>query len=174
MRKNTIVQQIVIIAFLIAMEIILTRFLSINLPILRIGFGFLPVAICAILYGPVWAGIGYAIGDVLGMLIWPSGPYFPGFTLTAFLVGLTYGLILYRKEISWPRVSITACTVIVLFTVFLNTLWISILYGKGFVGLLPTRLAEAAVMIPIQILLIKLVYDKVLTRIPLAREILDR
>ena len=43
---------LVIMAFLIALEIVLTRFCSINTPILRIGFGFLPVAMLGIMYGP--------------------------------------------------------------------------------------------------------------------------
>ena len=44
MEKKSATSRLVIMAFLIAMEIILTRFCSINTPILRIGFGFLPVA----------------------------------------------------------------------------------------------------------------------------------
>ena len=37
-----------VLAFLIALEIILTRFCSIQTPIVRIGFGFLPVAMMGI------------------------------------------------------------------------------------------------------------------------------
>ena len=78
MKENKNITMIITIAFLIALEIILTRFLSINTPILRMGFGFLPVAMCAILYGPLWAGAAYAIGDILGWMLFPTGPYFPG------------------------------------------------------------------------------------------------
>ena len=74
--KNPLPRTLVTMALLIALEVVLTRFLSINLPIVRIGFGFLPVAIAAILFGPLWAGIGYAVGDLIGMLIWPTGAYF--------------------------------------------------------------------------------------------------
>ena len=62
MEKKSATSRLVIMAFLIAMEIILTRFCSINTPILRIGFGFLPVAMMGIMFGPVWAAAGYAIG----------------------------------------------------------------------------------------------------------------
>ena len=96
--------RLVTMAFLIALEIVLTRFCSINTPILRIGFGFLPVAMMGIMFGPLWAGIGYAVGDLLGMLIFPSGAYFPGFTLTAFLTGLVFGFFLHGKEITWKKV----------------------------------------------------------------------
>ena len=44
------------------------------------------------MYGPLSAGVAYALGDLLGMMIFPNGSYFPGFTLTAFLTGVIYGL----------------------------------------------------------------------------------
>ncbi len=85
--KNNNVKKLVEISLLIALEVILTRFCSINTAILRIGFGFLPIAIIAMMHGPLSAGVAYAIGDLSGMMIFPSGSYFPGFTLTAFLTG---------------------------------------------------------------------------------------
>ena len=130
------------LALLIALEVVLTRFLSINLPIVRIGFGFLPVAIAAILFGPLWAGIGYAVGDLIGMLIWPTGAYFPGFTLVAVVV-LAYSLVL-------------------------NTVWLSMLYGKALWGLLPTRILQCVILIPVQVLTIKLVCEKILPRLGMA------
>lgn len=166
MKKN-LVFTLVTMALLIALEVILTRFLSINLPIVRIGFGFLPVAAAAILFGPLWAGVGYAIGDVLGMLIWPDGAYFPGFTLTAFLIGVTFGLFLYKKTVTWPRAIVTAVVAVLLSSLLLNTLWLSILYGKAFVGLLPTRILQCVILIPVQALTVKVVYDKVLRKLPI-------
>ena len=91
--KNNSVKKLVEISLLIALEVILTRFCSINTATLRIGFGFLPIAIIAMMYGPLSAGVAYALGDLLGMMIFPSGSYFPGFTLTAFLTGVIYGLV---------------------------------------------------------------------------------
>ena len=70
MQKNNKTVKLVTIAFFIAMEIILTRYLSVDVAgIARIGFGFLPVAMIAIIYGPWWAGGAYALGDVLGMVV---------------------------------------------------------------------------------------------------------
>ena len=94
--KNNNVRKLVEISLLIALEIILTRFCSINTAILRIGFGFLPIAIIGMMYGPVSAGLAYVIGDILGMMIFPSGSFFPGFTLTAALTGAPYGVFLYK------------------------------------------------------------------------------
>ena len=80
------------LALLIALDIILTRFLSINTQFLRISLGMIPVALAGVIFGPVWGGVCGAAGDLLGMLIFPSGAYFPGFTLTAALTGIIYGL----------------------------------------------------------------------------------
>ena len=87
----------VLMGLLISMEIILTRFFSVQTPILRIGFGFIPVVLASIMFGPVLGGITAAFSDILGMMLFPQGVYFPGFTLSAFLAGLIYGLLLYKK-----------------------------------------------------------------------------
>lgn len=159
MQKNT--QRLIIIALLICLEIILTRFLSITTPIVRIGFGFLPIAVAGILYGPLWAGVAYACGDILGMFIFPSGPYFPGFTLTAFLTGATYGLLLHRISISWSRIILAVCLVCIVFNLGLDTLWLKILQGDAYLALLPYRAIKCVIMIPVQVFLIKFFWETV-------------
>lgn len=160
-QKNSLSYQLVVMSFLIALEIILTRFLSINLPIARIGFGFLPVALSAAMFGPVWAGIGYAIGDILGMLIFPSGAFFPGFTLSAFLTGTLYGIFLYNKEITYKRSLAASFCVLFLITVCLNTFWLHIMLGKGIYALIVPRLLEAALMLIVQTVTIPLVLNRI-------------
>lgn len=155
-------RRLVTIAFFIALEVILTRFLSIQTDFLRIGFGFLPVACVGILFGPLWAGAAYAVGDVLGMLIFPSGSYFPGFTLSAFLIGCIYGFFLYKKESSFRRILVPVLLVCMGVNLFVDTLWLNILYGQAYLALLPLRVIKCAVMVPIQLVLIKLVWEKVL------------
>lgn len=158
--QKTNTSRLVMMGLLMAMEIILTRFLSINTPILRLGFGFLPISILGILYGPLWAGLTYALGDILGANLFPTGDFFPGFTLSAFLTGMVFGSILYGHEVTWKR-SFLASTIVVLFIdLCLNTYWLSILMGKGFIVLLPTRIMKVAFSIPAETILIKLVWDK--------------
>ena len=86
------------LALLTALEIVLSRFLSINAWNTKIGFSFVPIVAAAILYGPAAAGIVGALGDFIGAILFPIGAYFPGFTLTAFLTGCVFGLFLHRKE----------------------------------------------------------------------------
>ena len=163
LKLNT--KSLIMIAFLIALEIILTRFLSINTPILRIGFGFLPVAMAGILFGPLWAGLAYALGDILGMLLFPAAPYFPGFTLTAFLTGVVYGYFLHNKPINWKRVLVPVVIVLFVLNLCLDTLWLYILMDNAVVALLPARLLKCVIMLPVQLILIQAVWHRLLNKI---------
>ncbi|HML38327.1 MAG TPA: folate family ECF transporter S component [Bacillota bacterium] len=165
MKRNLNTSRLITIAFFIALEIILTRFLSISTPILRIGFGFLPVAMNGILFGPLWAAGAYALGDILGMMIFPSGPYFPGFTLTAFLTGLTYGLILHNHPVTWKRVLLASSIVCILINLGLDTLWLYIMMDDAVAALIPARIAKAVIMLPVQVILIPAVWNRLLSKV---------
>jgi ECF transporter S component (folate family) len=163
--SNTL--RLIILAFLIALEIVLTRFCSINTPIVRIGFGFLPIAVAAILYGPIWAGGIYALGDILGMMLFPTGgAYFPGFTLSAFLVGAIYGFVLYGHQVTVKRTLVASTIVAIFIHLLLNTYWLTILLGQGYLALLPVRIVKCLILIPIEGVIIPLVYNGVLKKIP--------
>ena len=164
-KKNT-TQRLIIMAFLIAISVVLTRFCSINTPILRIGFGFMPCAIMGIMYGPLWSGAGYAIADVLGMMIFPNGAYFPGFTLTAFLTGVVYGLFYHNREITIKSSILPNLIVSFVLNLVLDTVWLMILMGQGFLVLLPTRIIKCVVMFAIQVVLIPLIWNKLMLRVP--------
>ena len=163
--KKTFTTQLVIMALLVALEIILTRFLSIETPTLRIGFGFLPVAIMAILYGPWWTGGAGIVGDIVGMMLFPKAVFFPGFTLTAFLTGVLYGLILYKKPATWNRTLVAVTVVNVICSLGLDTLWLSIMYGDSFLVLMPVRLLKTAIMIPLSTILIYLLWNRVVSKV---------
>lgn len=143
-------------ALLIALEIVLSRFLSISAWNTKIGFAFVPVAIAAILLGPLYAGIVGALADFLGAILFPIGTYFPGFTLTAFLMGLCYGLFLYRSQ-SFPRILGAVAVHQLILSLLLNTLWISLLYGSPFVPLLVSRLPQCAILAAVQLVVIPLI-----------------
>lgn len=165
MKNNSKVTRLITIGLFIALEIILTRFLSINTPFIRIGFGFLPVALLGIMYGPVWAGLSYVVGDILGMLIFPSGAFFPGFTLSAALTGFIYGIILYGKPVTWKRVFIAASIVCLGVNLFLDTYWLYILMDQAVIAMIPARIIKSLVMLFIQTVTIPIVWNKYLKNI---------
>ena len=140
-------------ALLTALEIVLSRFLSISAWNTKIGFAFVPVVLAALLLGPLWAGIVAALADFLGAMLFPVGAFFPGFTLTAFLMGLCYGLFLHRKQ-SLPRILGAVAVHQLALSLLLNTLWISVLYGSPFGPLLLSRLPQCALLAAVQLALI--------------------
>ncbi len=97
MRKNKevfSVRILVITALLIAISIILTRFFSISMPTLRIGFGDVPVILGGMFFGPLVGAVTGALSDFIGYLINPmGGTYFPGFTVSAALRGAIPGFL---------------------------------------------------------------------------------
>jgi len=169
--KIITVKQMVIIALLIAIQVVLTRFLSIPTPIVRIDLGFIPIVIIAVLFGPVYAGIAGAMADFIGAMLFPFGPFFPGFTFSAFLIGAAYGLFLYKCDTGFKpgiiRIVLAAFIVTVVLQLGLETLWVSIIsvgnpeseyssLRQAYTALLYVRGVRTAFMLPIQIVLIKL------------------
>jgi ECF transporter S component (folate family) len=154
------VSAIPVLALLIALNVLLTHPLSINTETLRIGFGFLPIALAAILYGPIYTCAAAVIGDVVGALLFPTGAFFPGFTLTALLTGLIYGMFLYRKDISWKRMLLPALLVCLLLNLGMDTFWLYLMYGKGVVGQIPLRILKTAILLLVQVFLTPFVWNR--------------
>ena len=142
-------RNITIIAMLAAMEVVLSRFLSINAWDLKIGFNFIPIVVAAMMFGPVCAGLVAALGDLIGALLFPIGAYFPGFTATAFITGVVFGLFLYKKQ-SYLRALIAVLINQLILGLLVNSYWISVLYGSPYLPLLYTRLIQCAILIPVQ------------------------
>ena len=172
MREKPLTRDIATVGLLIAMQIILLRFLSIQTVLIRIDFAFIPIAFGAMLYGPLKGGIAAATGDVVSFILFPPPfPFFPGFTITAFLVGVVYGLFLYRK----PKTLVSVAVPVVIIALFLNlgldTFWIIMIAGQGippvdqiipaFIGLMPVRIIRL-VMVPVQIVLITFLWKYVM------------
>lgn len=156
------ISTIPVVALMMAIEIILTRFLSISLQFIRIGFGFIPVALTAIMYGPWWSAVAYAFGDFLGAIAIPtSGGYFPGFTLTAFLTGLTFGIFLHKKEITWKTVLPASLIICFGLNMILDTFWLYIMYGQGVWAMIPARIVKPFIMVPIHLILIPFIWNRI-------------
>lgn len=149
------------VSLLIALEVILSRFCSIATPIVKIGFGFAPIAICAMLYGPVWAGLAGALADLTGANLFPIGPFFPGFTISAALTGIVFGLFLYNGKESSARLGAAVIINCVCVSLLLSTYWLTIITGTPFIALLPTRIVQNIIMIPVQFIVLRLLQKPV-------------
>lgn len=144
-------------AVLAALNLVLNQFTIPVSNLLEIGFDFLAVAAIGYLCGPWVAGLSGIITDVLGYLLRPNGPFFPGWTLSAILLGIIYGLWLYKKPVKLGRVILCNLTVVLLFNFFLTPLWLHFLYGQAFVVLSSLRLVKNLLLFPINVALLYLV-----------------
>jgi len=156
MRKIT-TNKLTHMAVFIAIQIILSRFLSINAPSLRIGFAFVPIAVCAYLYGPGWTVLVGVTADIIGSAFLSTG-WYPPITITMALSSLTFGLLLYRRRN--PRALHTTAAAVIdnlVLSLFLQTYWLTLLLGKGYMVLLPGRVFQAFVVCGVQCVLLPLI-----------------
>lgn len=150
--KNINTRNLVTVALLVALNIILSRFIQIPLPPFnRITFGFIAIVLMGYLLGSVYAVIGAATADFLGAILFPvGGAYFPGFTLTAMITGFIYGKMFYGHTASLKRIIIANLLVIVLSHLLLNSIWLSMLTGKAFLVILIPKIVKNFLMLPIE------------------------
>lgn len=149
------------IGALIALQIVLGQLVQIPTPIKQLNFGFIPIAIAGYLFGPVGGMLVAALGDVLGTLLFGVGTIHLGFTLTAALAGITYGLFLFPRYNRWidklMKKRYAALLIRSLFAVIigaaiydvLNSFWLVQLIGKGYLAILVGRQFFHLIDIPV-------------------------
>ena len=146
---------------LVALQIVLGNLVQIAFLTKQMNLGFLPIAAAGYLLGPLGGAVVAVLGDVLGTIIFGTGAYFPGFTVTALLVGLIYGWIMYPDNQKWLNKAIKnrtleiavrafcAASLAAVVYIFLNSYWLTFLVPKGYwvllLGRLPFNLAEIPV-----------------------------
>lgn len=164
MKKSFKQQQlfkIILAAVLVALNVVLERFLAYSVWNQTISFGFITVAFAAAFLGMPYAVTVAGLGDLIGSLLFPFGPYFPGFTLTNCVYGLILAWFIHKKATPLNCVISVVLSKIVC-SLTLNTLWISILYRNGvdaFFVVLGTRLPQAAIMTTIELVVLLLVFS---------------
>ncbi len=151
------------LSILVAMEVIIARFGTIRpAESIKISLDFIPIVIAAVLSGPVPAVIMSILADVLGAFLFPVGPFFPGFTLTAAVTGLIYGLLLHKSQ-SMPRVVCAVVLQQLVCSMVINTFWLHVLYGLPYLPTMAARLVQCAVVTALQIVVIPLIAKTVLS-----------
>ena len=122
--------------------------------IIEIRLQFLPVACAGYLFGmPAGAVVG-GLTDILCYIVKPTGPFFPGFTLSSIAEGLIYGFFLYKKPVTLKRVSLAVLVNTIVIDLCLTPLWLMILYKNAFTAVFMARIVKVIVMYPINIALL--------------------
>ncbi len=141
---------LVVTAMMIAVAVVL-GFYSVQLTdFLKISFAFLANEVTALLFGPAVGGIMAGVADIVKYLLKPTGPFFFGFTFDAIVGGVIYGMILYRRPLTFQRIFAAKLTVMVIVNLLLNTYWLTVMYGSSMAAVLPARIVKECLMLPVE------------------------
>lgn len=158
--KNGIQLQIMLrVAFLIALNVLLMNYLGIHTQFFKIGFSFVPVALCGMLYGAKWSTVCAGVGDLLNCFLGPFG-WYPPLTLSACLVGWIYGIVLKGRSDRLGAIVLAVAAVQILVSMLLNTWFLSMLYTTPYFELMLTRVPQVLIMLPVQIIVLRLIGSK--------------
>ena len=128
---------------------------------IRIGFSGLPNQVVDYLFGP-W--IGALFGAVMDFLKWflsNDGDFYFGFTITAMVSAVIYGLFLYKRPLKVSNVILSQLCVKIFCNIGLNTLWLKMYHGQAFGAILPARIVSNAVMLPIDCVIMYMILTAV-------------
>lgn len=160
--RNMAVKTLVRIGVMAALGAVLKIYFSPMIgPSLRVNTYGAPLVVMGILYGPLAGAItGYVVditySSVLGYGLIPNF-----FTISTVMWGLIPGLFLYKKtNIQFKRLFLVV--LLASFSeVLFNTLGIKFVMNLPIIATLPYRVALALVLVPVQVYIIDIIYDRV-------------
>lgn len=153
-------KKIAIMAILLAVNVAVS---FIFIPVgenLRIYFTFLITMIIAANFSFGECVLYAALEDIISFFIYPTGPFFIGYTITAVLSIAIYNLFLYKK-VTLARIAISKALVNILINVGLGSLWSKILYSNSFIYYAAKSLLKNIVLLPFEIIAFWLIYKAV-------------
>lgn len=157
---------IVLLSFLAALSIVLTRLASFRIPIgavegVRIGFGGLPTIFAGLMFGPLAGGFVGVVSDVVGYLINPIGAYMPHFTFSAFLTGVipaTIILYIFRQKRSIPNLAVAIGLGQLITTVLLVPYFLHTLFALPFASVSLANFISQAITVPLYVYVIHFLF----------------
>lgn len=146
------IHTIVGVSIFFALNVILNLFATITVsPELKIGFASIATAASCFLYGPVPNLLVAPILDFINFFLKPVGTYFPIFILATMATSLIFSLVFYKREtITIKHVLLARILYDVIVSLFLNTLFTSLLWGTPFQVILIPKLVKNLIQFPIQ------------------------
>lgn len=154
-------KMIVFASLIIALRIAV-KFIKIPVEIgVEISFDCYVNSLGALVYGPLVGLAVGAISDTLGCLLHPSGPYFFPFIFVEMASSFIFGLFLWKRKLSAPRVLLTKFTVNFICNIIMTSLimkpYMNIFYGSGYSFVNLTRIVKNLVTFPVEAMLITII-----------------
>ena len=146
-----------ILALLMAINVaISSMFIEVG-PNLRLYFTYIVNMIVAANFSLPLV-ITYAIvEDFIAFFLFPSGPFFLGYTITAVAGCVIYHIFLH-KEINLKNIIISKTLVNIFVNIGLNSLWSSMLFSKGYIYYFSKSVVKNLLMLPIEIIVFYTIY----------------
>lgn len=157
------VRRIAYLAVLAAISVALNAYaLPLADSTVQLSFTYIPSTIAGIFLGPISGFLAGVIGDGLGCIVAPKGPWIPLITLSSGLIGLIPGL-LFRLKKADPKILLTLSFVLIFFicTCGLNLYGLYITYAIGkktFWVYLAGRVPLQAVIVVINFIIMMFLY----------------
>ena len=161
------VKTLVFMALLVAMHLVLTRVLVIDLGAYRISVGSVCTILAGLWLGPVAGGVCGFASDIIGCFM-KGYAVNPFITVAAILWGVLPALVrplIANKKKTGKTVGLCVSIVVtaILSSLVLTTAGLVIMLGYNFYAIMPGRLIQFAIMIPIYCVLTCLLYFSPLT-----------
>lgn len=148
------------IGVLVAIGVVLKVALSITVATYRFTFYDIPLMIIGIMFGPLGGLIGGFTVDWINIMMPNLATGFNLFTISSMLWGCIPGLFLYKKDYSILKVTLVVfLTSVIVFG--LNSLQLYMWMGAGMYAMLPARLITLIIKLPLQVLIIDVLYKRV-------------
>ena len=143
-------ETVVLTALLIALGIVLGQFSVQITENTKVGISFIATQLTATLFGPVVGGVMGGVADILKFIIKPTGAFSILWTLNAIVGPVIYGIMLYKKPISFWRIFLSKTVVAVFINLLLGTFWSYHYFGAAFWAAIPAKLLQQVIQVPVQ------------------------
>lgn len=148
-------REICSLGLLLAITVIMAMFFTIRIGTgIKIPTKFLPIAISAMLFGPLWGGVIGILADLLAYMFNPVAGFLPQITFVEFLYGFTYGLVLKnisRSSSGYVKGILCVIFQIVFLHLFLTSYFLIPIMGNNYSWILTYRLTPAIINTVLQI-----------------------
>ena len=153
------VHVIVGVALFFALNVILNLFGSIQITNeLKIGVASITTAASCLLYGPIPNLLLAPLLDFVNYIVKPVGAYYPIYMISTIASACIFSMFLFNcKKITWLRVILCRITYDVVVSLFLNTLFTSMLWGTPFLVIAGPKFIKNLISLPIQVIILYLV-----------------
>ncbi len=160
------VKTLVFLALLVAIQLVLSRVLVIDLGVYRITLGTVATVLAGLWMGPVAGGVEGAVADIIGCFMKGYGVN-PLITLSAVAWGVIPGLAGKLMAEKNRKVKTVVMCVAIAVSGVVGTLGLTtaglVMIGANFYAIMPGRLVQFAIMTPIYCVLTSLLYFSPLT-----------